>query len=224
MPSSDGIRVMLVDDHPIMRQGLQQVLEDWGGFEIVGQASDGAEAVAVAEESRPDIVVMDLMMPEKDGLEACRDILSRLPDTKILTLTASTDADAMIKAIAAGATSFVHKYSGSEDLVNALRSLAEGEPTVPQDAVTLAFKLLRGGAHLTPGPEVLTGRERGVLTHYARGKPYAQVAEALSVSTVTVRNAIYRIQDKLGVTSKQEIVVWAVRNGLLDDEDESGSD
>lgn len=222
MSSGNGIRVMLVDDHPIMLKGLQEVLEDWGGFEIVGQASDGVEAVAVAVESSPDVVVMDMMMPKRDGVEACRDILRLLPDTKVLILTASTDEDAMVEAIAAGATGFVHKYSGSEELVNTLRSLAEGQPMVPKEAVRRAFKLIRDGAHRMPGPEVLSVREREVLTQYARGKPYARVAEDLNISTVTVRNAIYRIQDKLGVTSKQESVVWAVRNGLLDDPDGGG--
>ena len=92
---------------------------------------------------------------------------------------------------------------------------------IPDDAVRRAFKLLRGGTHLIPGPKVLTAREREVLTHFARGKPYARIADALGVSTVTVRNTIYRVQDKLGVESKQEAVVWAVRSGLLDGE-ESG--
>ena len=220
MSSTNGIRVMLVDDHPIMRRGLREVLEDSGGFELVGQAADGVEAVRTAEESRPDVIVMDVMMPRKDGVEACRDILDLMPDAKVVMLTASTEEDAVVEAIAAGATGFVQKYSGSEDLVNALRKVAEGRLMIPDDAVRRAFKLLRGGTHLTPGPKVLTAREREVLTHFARGKPYARIADALGVSTVTVRNTIYRVQDKLGVESKQEAVVWAVRNGLLDGEEE----
>ena len=222
MSSNNGIKVLLVDDHPLVRRGLREVLEDSGGFEIVGEAADGVEAVGAAGESRPDVIVMDVMMPKKDGVEACRDILDLLPDTKVVMLTASTEEDAVIEAIAAGATGFVHKYSGSEDLVDALRKVAEGRLMIPEGAVTLAFKLIRSGAHLMPGPKVLTAREREVLTHFAGGKPYARIAEDLGVSTVTVRNAIYRIQDKLGVPSKQEIVVWAVRNGLLDDEEEGG--
>ena len=217
VPSTGAIRVMLVDDHPIMRSGLRQVLEDSGGFEVVGQAADGAAAVAAAQQSRPDVIVMDVMMPRKDGVEACRDILELLPDTKVVMLTASTEEDAVLEAVAAGATGFVQKYSSSEVLVDALRNVAEGRLMVPDDAVARVFKLLRGGAHLAPRPKVLTDREREVLTHFASGKPYARIAEALHVSTTTVKNAVYRIQDKLGVGSKQEIVVWAVRNGLLDD-------
>ena len=219
MSSSNRIRVMLVDDHPIMRRGLRDVLEDSGAFDVVGQAADGVEAVRTAQELRPDVIVMDVMMPKKDGVEACRDILDLLPDAKVLMLTASTEEDAVIEAIAAGATGFVQKYSGSDELVDTLRQVAEGRLMIPDDAVRRVFKLLRGGTVLMPGPKVLTVREREVLTHFAQGKPYARIADALGVSTATVRNAIYRIQNKLGVESKQEIVVWAVQNGLLDGEE-----
>ena len=219
MSSTNRIRVMLVDDHPVMRRGLRDVLEDSGAFDVVGQAADGVEAVRTAKESRPDVIVMDVIMPKKDGVEACRDILDLLPDTKVLMLTASTEEDAVIEAIAAGATGFVQKYSGSDELVDTLRQVAEGRLMIPDDAVRRVVMLLRGGTVLIPGPKVLTVRERAVLTHFAKGKPYARIAEALEVSTVTVRNAIYRIQNKLGVESKQEIVVWAVQNGLLDGEE-----
>lgn len=219
MSSTNEISVMLVDDHPVMRRGLREVLDDSGGFEVVGQAADGEEAVRVAEESRPDVIVMDVMMPKKDGVEACRDILDLLPDTKVLILTASTEDDAVIEAIAAGATGFVQKYSGSDELVDAIRKVAGGKLMIPDSAVRRVFRLLRSGTALTPGPKVLTVREREVLTHFSTGKSYARIAEALGVSIVTVKNAIYRVQDKLGVESKQEIVVWAVRNGLLDGEE-----
>ena len=219
MSSTNGIRVMVVDDHPIVRRGLREVLEDSGGFEIVGQAADGMEAVGMAMESRPDVIVMDVMMPKKDGVESCRDILDALPDTKVVMLTAASEEDAVIEAIAAGAMGFVQKYSGSRELVDALRNVAEGRLMVSDQAVSRAFRLLHGGAHLTPDPKVLTDREREILTHFAQGKSYARIAEALCITAVTVRNTVYRIQDKLGVRSKQEAVVWAVRNGLLDGEE-----
>ena len=218
MSSTNGIRVMLVDDHPTTRRGLKEVLEDTGAFEVVAQAADGVEAVLTAAESRPDVIVMDVMMPGKDGVEACRDILDLLPETKVLMLTASTVDDAVIEAIAAGATGFVQKYSGSDELVDVVRGVAEGRLMIPDAAVRRAFQLIRGGAHLRPGAKMLTVRERQILAQFATGKSYAGIAEALGVSMTTVRNAVYRIQDKLGVQSKQEIVVWAVRNGLLDDD------
>ena len=207
-----------MDDHPITRRGLREVLEDSGAFEVVGQVGDGVEAVTRAEETRPDVIVMDVMMPKKDGVEACRDIVDLLPDTKVLMLTASTEDDAVIEAIAAGASGYVQKYSGSDELVDAIRKVAGGELTIPGDALRRVFRLLRSGTQLMPGPKLLTVKEREILIHFARGNSYAAVAEDLGVSTVTVRNAIYRVQDKLGVESKQEIVVWAVRNGLLDGE------
>ena len=219
MPPNDGIRVMLVDDHPIMRRGLCEVLEDAGGIEVVGQAADGVEAVRIAEESRPDVIVMDVIMPKQSGVEACRDILDMLPDTKVLMLTASTEDDAAMEAIAAGAMGFVQKYSGSDELVDTVRQVAKGRLMISGDAVSRVFKLIRDGSAMMPGPKALTEREREVLTHFASGKSYARIAEALGVSRVTVRNTIYRVQEKLGIASKQEMVVWAVRNGLLDGEE-----
>ena len=222
MSSTNRIRVMLVDDHPMMMRGLRDVLEDSGAFDVVGQAADGVEAVRMAEESRPDVIVMDVIMPKKDGVEACRDILDLLPDTKVLMLTASTEEDAVIEAIAAGATGFVQKYSGSDELVDTLRQVAEGRLMIPEDAVRRVFNLLRSGTVLMPGPKVLTVREREVITHFAKGKPYARIAVALEVSTMTVRNAIYRIQNKLGVSPSRrswcgpcKTECWMGRRGIL---------
>ena len=219
MSSANEIRVMVVDDHPIMRHGLRNILEDLETFEVVALAADGEEAVRKAEECHPDVIIMDLIMPKKDGVEACRNILDQLPDTKVLMLTASTEEDAVTKAIAAGATGFIHKYSTSSELVNAIQKVAEGRLIVPDKAVRRVFKLIHADNALMSPPKVLTAREREVLTHFATGKSYAQIAEALSVSVVTIRNTIYRIKNKITVQSKQEIVVWAVRNGLLDAEE-----
>ncbi len=216
MSSVNTIRVMLVDDHPIMRRGLQDVLEDFGAFEVVAQAANGVEAVTTAEETRPDIIIMDVMMPGKDGVEACRDILDLLPDTKVLILTASTEEDAVIEAIAAGAMGFVQKYSGSDELVDTVRAVAAGRLMIPDDSVRRVFKLIQDGGSTAIAPDILTEREREILTQFALGKSYSQIATDRGVGMTTVRNTIYRIQDKLGVRSKQEIVVWAVRNGLLD--------
>ena len=111
MSPAKRIRVMLVDDHPIVRDGLQEVLELSGEFEVVGQAGDGEQAVRTAEDLGPDVIVMDVMMPHKDGVEACREIMDLLPDTRVLMLTASTEEDAVIEAVAAGATGYLQKYS-----------------------------------------------------------------------------------------------------------------
>ena len=163
--------------------------------------------------------VLPLAAPAHPRLEQPAQHSELLPDTKVLMITASTEEDAVVEAIAAGATGFVQKYSGSDELVDTLRQVAEGRLMIPDDAMRRVFRLIRGGTHLMPGPKMLTSREREVLAQFARGKSYAQIADALGVSMVTVRNAIYRVQDKIGVDSKQEIVVWAVRNGLLDGEE-----
>ena len=213
------IRVMLVDDHPIVLEGLKEILEGAGGFEVVGQAVDGVQAVEVARAVEPDVVVMDLIMPNKDGVEASRDILEAVPETRILVLTASTADDAIVSALAAGASGYLQKVTRRDDLLTALRDAVEGRSTVSVEMVRRALGAARDGTGsrgASGGP--LTDREREILTHFARGNTYAGIAAIVGRSPVTVRNTIYRIEQKLGVTTKQEIVVWAVRNGLLDDE------
>ena len=214
---ADVIRVLVVDDHPVTRRGLRDTLADEEGFEVAGQAADGVEAVRAAQEAQPDVVVMDLFMPDMDGVEACREIMELLPDTRVLMLTASAAEDDVIRAVAAGATGFVRKFTGSEELVHAVRQLAAGNLMIPADAVRRAFRLLDEGAAVKPAADLLSAREREVLTRFATGKAYAEVAADMGISKVTVRNAIYRIQNKLGLGSQQEIVVWAVRNGLLEE-------
>ena len=213
------IRVMLVDDHAIVREGLQEMLERAGGFEVVGQAVDGVQAVDVARAVQPDVVVMDLIMPNKDGVEASREVLEVAPQTRILVLTASTADDAMVSALAAGASGYLQKFSTRDDLLTALRDAVEGRSMVSVDVVRRALGAAQDGTargRASGGP--LTDREREILTHFARGNSYAGIAGIVGNSPVTVRNTIYRIERKLGVRTKQEIVVWAVRNGLLDDE------
>lgn len=213
------IRVMVVDDHPVTRRGLRDTLEDEEGFDVAGQAADGAEAVRVAQETQPDVIVMDLFLPEQDGVAACREILAALPGAKVLMLTASAEEDDVIRAVAAGATGFIGKYTGSDELVHAVRQVAAGNLMIPDDAVRRAFRLLGDGYPGKLGPDVLSPREREALTRFATGKDYAEVGHDMGISKVTVRNAIYRVQNKLGLGSHQEIVVWAVRNGLLDEEE-----
>ena len=219
MSSSNKVRVMLVDDHRIVRDGLRAVLEGSGEFEVVGQAGDGVEAVRKAESLTPDVIVMDVLMPGKDGVEACREIMDLLPSTRILMLTASTEEDAVIQAVAAGAMGYLQKYTGKEELLDALREVAAGRLRLPADTVQRVFGTIRreGPPPTPPGSGPLTARERDILTLFSTGKSYAQIAELRGKRPVTIRNTVYRIQDKLGLRTKQEIVVWAVRNGLLDE-------
>ena len=219
MSSADRIRVMVVDDHPIMRSGLRDVLEASGRLEVVGQAGDGEEAVRTVEGLGPEVIVMDVMMPCKDGVDACREIMELLPEIRVLMLTASTEEDAVIDAIAAGATGYLEKYSRPEELVEAVLDVAAGRLRIPEKAVREVFAMVRGARELASRQawDELTTVERETLALFASGMSYAQIAEARGNSTVTARNTLYRIQDKLGVKTKQELVIWAVRNGLLDD-------
>ena len=208
--------MLLADDHSIMREGLQVMLERSGEFEVVGQARDGVEAVKAAFELSPDVIVMDVMMPNKDGVEACREIMESLPDTRVVILTASTEADAVIEAVAAGATGYLQKVSGMDQLLRTVKVVAAGEIHLPIEVVRRVFAGIRSGAKAEEEVN-LTPREKEILASFSQGMSYNAIAEAREVKPVTIRNAIYTIQVKLGLGTKQEIVVWAVRNGLLDD-------
>ena len=217
MAPNRQIRVMLVDDHEIMRDGLREVLQRAGDYEVVGQAEDGAAAVRVAQSLRPDVVIMDVMMPIKNGIDACREITEMLPNTKVLMLTAASEEDAVMEAVAAGATGYLQKYSGKEKLLRTVRDVAEGEYRIPGDVMKRIFAGIRAAAQPKQTPEIsrLTGREQEILTLFAQGLSYAQIAEARGNRPLTIRNAMYGIQNKLGIETKQELVVWAVRNGLV---------
>ena len=224
MTSTERIRVMVVDDHPIMRNGLREALESEEDLEVVALAADGVEAVRAAQEFEPGVIVMDVIMPNQDGVDACREIMDLLPGMKVLMLTASTVEDAVLDAIAAGAAGFLQKHVGPAELAEAVRRVAQGRLHIPEQSMRRVFEMIRErrGIPSHGGLEKLTDLEREILRMFVRGMSYAQIAEIRGNRTVSVRNSIYRIQEKLGVQSKQEMVVWAVRNGLLDEED-SGS-
>ena len=207
-----------------MRDGLRDTLEGEGDFEVVGSAADGVEAVSMAQSVAPEVIVMDVMMPNMDGVDACRKIMELLPDTRVLMLTASTTEDAVVEAIAAGATGYLQKDTGPEELAEAIREVAQGRLRIPDKAIRRVFAMIRGQRALTASRalKALTDREREILQMFASGKSYAQIAEAKGTKIVTVRNSVYRIQDKLGVDTKQEMVVWAVKNGLLDGVERDG--
>ena len=215
--SGKPIRVILVDDHPVVREGLNRILEHSRDIEIVGEASDGVEAVEVASQLKPDVIVMDVLMPRLDGVEACREIMENLPDTRVIMLTASTEKDAVIEAVAAGATGYLQKYSGGQDLEEAIRSVAAGGLRVPDEALMRTLDMVRDELwEKTRHPwRVLTEREKELLVPFASGTPYPRIAESKGISPVTVRNTISRIQDKLGLDTKQELVIWAMKNGLI---------
>ncbi len=224
MSSSDRIRVMVVDDHPIMRTGLRDALEASGRFDVVGEAGDGEEAVRVAGEVKPEVVVMDVMMPNKDGVDACREVMELLPGARVLMLTASTKMDAVIEAVAAGATGYLQKHTRTDDLVAAVVDVAEGRLQIPDAVIKQVFAMLSRDREDTSrrASDRLTKLERKTVALFANGSSYKEIADAEGHSAVTIRNRLSRIQDKLGVRSKQDILIWAVRNGFVDDEVQAG--
>ena len=225
MTAAARTRVMLVDDHSIMRDLLRDALEQTGEFQVVAQAADGEEALKVVVEAAPDVVVMDVIMPVMDGIEACRRITDLLPGTRVLMLTASNEQDAIVRAIAAGATGYLQKYSGKEQLLATLREVVEGEFRIPGNAARRLSRAVRApltdaGSQLL---ETLTNREREILRLFAEGLTYQEIGEIRNNSGLTVRNAVSGIQRKLGFKTRQQLVLWAVRIGLVDVGGESSS-
>ena len=210
--------VMLVDDHSIMRDLLRDALENTGEFQVVAQAADGQEALRLVEEAAPDVIVMDVIMPEMDGIEACREITELLPGTRVLMLTASNEKDAIVRSIAAGATGYLQKYSGKEQLLATLREVAQGEFRIPGSAARRLARAVRSPS-ADDGSErlaTLTERERQILKLFAEGLTYQEIGEIRNNSALTVRNAVSAVQRKLGFKTRQQMVLWAVRTGLVD--------
>ena len=216
---SKRTRVMIVDDHPIILVGLREILEGSGDFEVVGEAHDGEEAIAELGRMAPDVIVMEQLMPGKGGADVCREIIGRDPAARIMMLTASLEEDAVIESIAAGATGYLQKNTDKAGFLDAVRDVSEGRIRIPDKILRQVIARIRR-APLAPHQDpsiALKVREQQILGLFATGKSYAQIAEVMGNSPVSIRNAIYRIQRKLGTATKQEMVVWAVRHGLLDD-------
>ena len=218
MTSDNRTSVMLVDDHSIMRDLLRDALENTGEFQVVAQAADGQEALRMVEEAAPDVIVMDVIMPVMDGIEACRQITELLPGTRVLMLTASNEQDAIVRAISAGATGYLQKYSGKEQLLTTLREVALGEFRIPGDAARRLARAVRSSSSDASSELLgtLTDREKEILKLFAEGLTYQEIGEIRNNSALTVRNAVSGLQRKLGFRTRQQMVLWAVRAGLVD--------
>ena len=210
--TSTPVRVLLVDDHPVMRDGLQQLLERTGEFEVVGHAGDGEEAERVAKEVVPDLIIMDVLMPGRDGIDACREIIDALEDVRVLMLTASTEKDAVIEAVAAGADGYLQKFTGTEQLLAMVRDVAGGEYRMPRDVMRRVFRRLR---HLpedidSPRRKELTSREKEILAQFAQGMSYSAIAESYGIRNSRVWSRIIHEENK---TDPEHIYVMDSGNG-----------
>lgn len=217
MPSK--IRVLITDDHAIVRKGISALLATEPDIEVVGEACDGADAVAKAQALRPDIVLMDLVMPRMDGIEATRQITGQLKHTRVLVLTSFAADDKVFPAIKAGALGYLLKDSGPFDLLNGIHRVYRGQPTLePSIASKVLFELAQPAKDtLTTDP--LTARELDVLRLVAQGRSNKEIAEKLVITELTVSTHVSNILSKLHLASRTQAALFALREGLasLDD-------
>jgi DNA-binding NarL/FixJ family response regulator len=208
------LRVLLVDDHPVVRDGLRWLFDSAGGLTVVGEAGDGETAVRLAVDLKPDVVLMDLAMPGLDGVEATRRVKAASPDTAVLVLTMSDSDASLVAAVTAGASGYVLKGAGQEDLLRATRAVAQGEATFGAGVARRLLALVKA-AHPAGGvfPE-LTAREPEVLALMARGQRNAEIAHRLVVSEKTVRNNVSTILTKLHAADRAQAVARARDAGL----------
>jgi DNA-binding NarL/FixJ family response regulator len=217
----ESLKVLIVDDHALFRRGLQMVLEQEHDIEVVGEAADGQEAVDKAQELMPDVVLMDIRMPKRSGIEATESIKDLMPHVKILMLTISDEEADLYDAIKAGAAGYLLKEISTEEVADAIRSVWNGQSRI---SPSMAAKLLSEFAAMTkrasereqvPTPR-LTDREMEVLRLVAKGLNNRDIAKELFISENTVKNHIRNILEKLQLHSRMEAVVYAVREKLLE--------
>ena len=207
---ADAVRVLLVDDHLVVRQGLRAFLQLQPDIEVVGEAAGGAAAVEAAAAGRPDVVLMDLVMPEGDGVEAIRELAAAVPGARVLVLSSFADDERVFAAMQAGAAGYLLKDVEPDALAGAIRDVHRGRPALHPD---VAARLMRRVAE--PAPEHLTPREREVLRLVVEGYANKQIASRLRITEKTVKTHVSSILQKLGVPDRTAAAVLAIRQGLV---------
>jgi len=212
------IRILLADDHNIMRRGLRLLLERQPGFEVVAEAADGREATERAEATRPDIVVLDIAMPNMSGIEAAQRIRALLPQAEIVILSMHSDESYVLRALKVGAKGYLLKDSAESDLIDAIKAVSEGKaffsPEISKILVEDYVRDMRKrGAE--DSYELLTSREREILHLLAEGKSNKDIATLLDLSLYTVETHRRNLQDKLNLHSLAELILYAVRKGVI---------
>lgn len=212
------LRILLVDDHEIVRLGLKSLLARYPQFEVVGEASDAQEALEKTLYFEPDVVVMDIRLPGKSGVEATQEILQARPETKVIVLTSYAEDDVLFDAIAAGASGYVLKQIGSDDLVRALMTVGRGESLLDPAVTQRVFQQVRSNARQAEDEyfATLTDQELTILALITDGLTNKEIARRVFLSEKTVRNYVSSILSKLNVTSRAEAAVFAVRHHIED--------
>jgi two-component system, NarL family, response regulator LiaR len=212
---AEAIRILIVDDHAVVREGLRAFLDLQDGFEVVGEAGDGDEAIATAERLRPDIVLMDLVMPRRDGVAAMRVLRDRVPGARVIVLTSFLDEDKLLPALRAGAAGYLLKNAQPHELERAVRAAHAGEAVLDPVVAARLVEALASGGDDQP-IDRLTPREREVLELIVRGFPNKRIARELELAEKTVKTHVGHVLGKLGVTDRTQAAVIAVRAGLVD--------
>jgi DNA-binding NarL/FixJ family response regulator len=205
------IKVLVTDDHEIVRQGLKSLLSTIPDIELVGEANSAAEAVRRTGLDSPDVVLMDVRMPEETGIEACRDIIARFPGTKVLMLTSYADEEALMASIIAGASGYVLKKVKGDDLVDSIRRVANGESLLDPAMVERLFDRLRSGKVEDPLVAKLTEQEQVLVGHLAQGMTNRQIADEMFLAEKTVKNYVSSILMKMGMSNRSEAATYVAR-------------
>lgn len=212
------LRILIVDDHEVVRLGLRTLLDRHPGFTVVDEAATASEALQKAQQHRPDVVVMDIRLPGRSGIEACQDIVRELPSVKVIMLTSYAEDELLFDAIAAGACGYVLKQIGSDELVRAIETVGRGgallDPAVTQAVLDRVREAARREAVAAFAD--LTDQEMRVLMQVAEGRTNREIARALYLGEGTVRNYVSSILGKLGLTNRAEAAAYAVQHNLKD--------
>ena len=214
MTDTNPIRVLLADDHAIVREGLRTLIGTEPGIKVVGEAEDGVEAVQKARSLQPDVILLDMVMPRKDGLEAINEIMAGDRKAHILVLTSFSHDDKVFPAIKAGALGYLLKNASPQALLNAIRDVHRGQPTMSPDIASKLMRELQRSSDLPPTEEPLTGREVDVLRLVAQGLTNGEIAEALVIGVGTVRTHVSNILAKLHLANRTQAALYALREGL----------
>ena len=211
----EEIRILIVDDHPVVREGIGSMLKKEADFKVVGEASNGLEAIEKARELSPDVVLMDLRMPEMDGVEAISRIKAEKPEVKFIILTTYSDDEYIFKGIAAGARAYLLKDAPRDELFKAIRMVSRGESLIQPVIASRVLDKLAELSRKTPAGDTLSDREIEVLRLMAGGESNKDIADHLSITQSTVKTHIASIFQKLNVTTRTEAVTNALKKGII---------